>query len=399
MTTPQMHTYFRQYAQQMGLQNTRAILPEQIDILINTSITDTVNQLIRENIAVSNDRDLTDNSKLGQINALKPLYRVSEIECFNAKNNSTSITITLPRSSDMYNISLVNLSDETSVAVGLMYVSPDDTLEDINYRLGVNRTLADNAINKFGLTIEDITEDNYRAFNSTTVGSIVLTISTPVKLGVIGEQSGSSYEIGIIESNRTKSIFKFSSESVNTGIIKAESIVDNYLFLVDFSINYIKSEIGLSKANDISIVSTESDDEFISNYFPIRLIDDIYLADTLNDFILKPRLRTPVLVIYNNNYDLYIDKFTKGTNGYFLVNSLVPYKLRVSYIAKPAIVKFAEDIAGVTQDCDLPEYMHVDIVKHAVDLYRVSVTGALFAGKQQQEAQQRENARNYNGGN
>ena len=37
MTTPEMHVMFRQYAQQMGMQNTRAILPEQIDLLLNTS--------------------------------------------------------------------------------------------------------------------------------------------------------------------------------------------------------------------------------------------------------------------------------------------------------------------------------------------------------------------------
>mgnify|MGYP006955536998 CR=1 FL=1 len=29
-----MHVMFRQYAQQMGMQNVRAILPEQIDLLI-----------------------------------------------------------------------------------------------------------------------------------------------------------------------------------------------------------------------------------------------------------------------------------------------------------------------------------------------------------------------------
>ena len=35
MTIADMHINFRQYAQQMGMQNVRAILPEQIDILIN----------------------------------------------------------------------------------------------------------------------------------------------------------------------------------------------------------------------------------------------------------------------------------------------------------------------------------------------------------------------------
>ena len=80
MNISDMHVWFRQYAQQMGMQNVRAILPEQIDILINTSITDTVNQIIRENVGITNDRVITDNSKIGQINALKHLYKVKEIK-------------------------------------------------------------------------------------------------------------------------------------------------------------------------------------------------------------------------------------------------------------------------------------------------------------------------------
>ena len=40
MNIPDMHVWFRQYAQQMGLQNVRAILPDQIDLVINTSIID-----------------------------------------------------------------------------------------------------------------------------------------------------------------------------------------------------------------------------------------------------------------------------------------------------------------------------------------------------------------------
>ena len=74
MTIREMHVMFRQYAQQMGMQNVRAILPEQIDLLINNSISDVINQVITQNIGTTNDRVLTDNSKLNQINALRSLY-------------------------------------------------------------------------------------------------------------------------------------------------------------------------------------------------------------------------------------------------------------------------------------------------------------------------------------
>ena len=47
-----------------------------------------------------------------------------------------------------------------------------------------------------------------------------------------------------------------------------------------------------------------------------------------------------------------------------------------------------------SDNCDLPDYMHVDILKHAVDLYRVAIQGSLYANQQQQQAQQREVGRN-----
>ena len=85
-----MHVWFRQYAQQMGLQNVRAILPEQIDLVINTSITDIVNQIITQNIGATNDRIITDNSKIGQINALRSLYKVLLIDSRNFDKDDTS---------------------------------------------------------------------------------------------------------------------------------------------------------------------------------------------------------------------------------------------------------------------------------------------------------------------
>ena len=68
--------------------------------------------------------------------------------------------------------------------------------------------------------------------------------------------------------------------------------------------------------------------------------------------------------------------------------------LRMSYIGKPVKVKYGEDIGQENVDCDLPEYMHVDIVKHAVDLYRVALNGSMMAAKQQEQNASQENVRN-----
>ena len=273
MDIADMHINFRQYAQQMGMQNVRAILPEQIDILLNTSITDTVNQLIRENIGVTNDRTITDNSKIGQINALRTLYKVDEVD---------------------------------------------------------------------------------------------ITIGTNFTYDATRRLSGLIKHVGTNDANVSDSVF------------------GKPMFLVDISINY-----------------TNTTDNIITNWYPVRIIDDVYLADTLNDFILKNRWRSPIATVYKNfTIELYIDKFKAGDSPIIEVLgnksiNLTPKQLRISTVQYPAKVKFVEDISeGTSVNCDLPESMHEDIVKHAVDLYRVAVNGSLQASQEAEQAQQRENVRN-----
>lgn len=274
MKIPEMHVWFRQYAQQMGMQNVRAIYPEQIDILINTSISDIVNQLVRENVGIRNDRVITDNSKIGQINALRSLYKVKKILTGNTPKN-------LQPNSDYASVGLFSITD----------------------------------------FITDAEED-------------------------------------------------------------ARFAIDNLLYIVDLSIDYTRGEKNYTRL------------------FPIRIIEDAYLADTLNDFVLKPRLRTPVGVIYENKLDLYLGEDYAKANGQIDSGSsisITPHELRVSYIAAPKKVKYISDVTGSTSnnvDCDLPESMHVDILKHAVDLYNTSVNGGLYNAQRNDQNQQREAARN-----
>lgn len=266
MTIQEMHEMFRQYSQQMGMQNVRAILPEQIDLLINNSINDVINQIITQNIGITNDRVITDNSKLNQVNALRSLYKVWK----------GAITLPTPNT---------------------------------NYIASYN-------------------------------------------LPLLGFLPGGTYNSG----NTTK------------------DLAIQYIYIVDLSINYSK-------------------DNFTSNIFPIRIVDDMYLADVVNDFLLAPKLRSPVASIHDDNIELYIDKPDKGRTPYTFDGMSVK-ELRLSYIAKPAVVKFLDDLGGTSVDCNLPEYLHVDIVKHAVELYRTAVTGSIAVTQQAQEAQQRENLRN-----
>ena len=269
-----MHQMFRQYAQQMGMQNVRAILPEQIDLLINNSISDTVNQVITQNIGITNDRVISDASKLNQVNALKSLYKVW-------KGSIADVTI--------------KGNEKTS------YI--------ISFQLPLN--------------------------NFKTTGTYT------------------------------------DDENSSTAI--------SFLYVVDLSINYKKTD-------------------FVTNVFPVRIVDDQFVADVVNDFVLAPTMRSPVASIHDNLVELYIDKAdAKPENSQpFTFKGVSINELRFSYIAKPAVVRFAEDVDGTNVNCDLPEYMHVDIVKHAVELYQIAKSGSLAAAQQAQQNQQREQvANNY----
>ena len=271
MTISEMHVWFRQYAQQMGMQNVRAILPEQIDNLINTAIKDTIDEVINKSVGTTNDRVITDNAKLANINALRTLYRVKTYQ---------------PR---------------------------------------------------------------------------------------IPEQVG------------TEALHFVSSFDNSCLSIKSSDIVTDALYYVDFSIKYQKPII-----HGISTNTT------YTRLFPIRIIDDSYLADVLNDWVLSPRLRTPVMVIYKKEeesiddtmFDIYL-----GENGNIAQNLAID-SIRCSYIKTPKQVAYLSDVGGTNVDCDLPEQLQIPMLKHAVDLYRVSVNGSLYSNQQNAQQNQQEIARN-----
>lgn len=265
MTIAEMHVWFRQYAQQMGMQNVRAILPEQIDTLINTSIKDTIDEVVRMNVGTTNDRIITDNAKLASVNALRTLYKVKTIAA---------------------------------------------------------------------------------------TGNVTDYVNTP---------------------------YTFNSTDIEA--------TDTPLYYVDFAIRY---QVG-------------SGDDIITRWFPIRIVDDSYLADVLNDWVLAPRMRTPVMVIYkdvsndagveDSTFELYLGE--NDAEGISAVADQATLKnIRCSYIKKPNKVQYLTDIGGTNIDSDLPEQLQIPMLKHAVDLYRASISGNLFANQENAKEQQREAVRN-----
>lgn len=284
MNIADMHIMFRQLAQQMGMQNVRAILPEQIDLLLNTAIIDVVNEIIKRNIAGTNDRVITDNSKIGQINALSTLYKDAEVQIFK-----------------------------------------------------------------------------YDGDKGFTLNGGIKSIQTVMTTG-----------------------FEFDITCNHEPQVEKTAIPSDYMYICDFNINYYTSR-------------SDGNTRLKTDWFPVRIIDDIYVADALNDFILAPSFRSPIAHLVNRDeghikMKIYIDRKKNGQSS--IPNELKPSNLRISYIAKPVTVKYVEDVGSSNVNCNLPEYLHGDIVKRAVDLYHASISGSLLSAQAKERAQQQEAMRN-----
>lgn len=322
MNTTEMHVWFRQYAQQMGMQNVRAILPEQIDVLINTSIRDTIDEIINANVGTTNDRIITDNAKLANINALRTLYKVDTL--------------------DLYDVE----------------------------------------------TLEEYKKEPY-TFTSERVTNAMYFVDFSVRYATDDVDSSSYYlkykdyfNEPVSDRELTAEEIKLIQAGENTTFTEA-----NKQALISVYETYIKSWLKTNKKD-------------LSRWFPIRIIDDSYLADVLNDWILAPRLRTPVMVVYGLDDSILDSKFEVyfGDNDNkslkTILSSKRPVQIRCSYIKKPNQVRYLSDIGGTNIDSDLPEQLHIPMLKHAVDLYRASIQGATMSEQRNQQANQQELARN-----
>lgn len=322
MNTPEMHVWFRQYAQQMGMQNTRAILPEQIDVFINTSTSDTVDEIINANVGTTNDRIITDNAKLANINALRTLYKVDTLDLYDVET-------------------LKEYKNEP-------YTFTSERITNAMYFVDFSVRYATDDVDSSAYYLK------YKDYFNEPVSDRKLTAE----------------EIKLIQANE------------NTTFTEA-----NKQALISVYETYIKSWLKTNKKD-------------LSRWFPIRIIDDSYLADVLNDWILAPRLRTPVMVVYGLDNSVLDSKFEVyfGDNDNkslkTILSSKRPVQIRCSYIKKPNQVRYLSDIGGTNIDSDLPEQLHIPMLKHAVDLYRASIQGATMSEQRNQQANQQELARN-----
>ena len=320
MKIAEMHVWFRQYAQQMGMQNVRAILPEQIDTLINTATPDVIDEVVNRNVGTTNDRVITDNAKLASVNALRTLYKVKTLDITNSKKLSEYKLEPYTFNSDGIPNALY------FVDFSIRYTTNDlSTLQAAVDTARAALTAAEQAL-------ANLPQD-----------------ATPE------QRAAAEAEVAL------------ASEAYNNAVTALNEAI----------------ETGTH-----------------TRWFPIRIVDDAYLADIINDWVLAPRMRTPAMVVYakegsniESTFELYIGENEESGIAEIIKNYYIG-QIRCSYIKAPNKVRYVSDIGGQNVDSDLPEQLQIPMLKHAVDLYRASISGSLFAAQQNQQENGRELSRN-----
>ena len=78
MDIQEMHQYFRVYGQQVGMQNIRAILPEEIDAFLNVAINEKIREVLITN-TISAENAVNINAEIGNLNFFRTLVLIEKL--------------------------------------------------------------------------------------------------------------------------------------------------------------------------------------------------------------------------------------------------------------------------------------------------------------------------------
>lgn len=179
---------------------------------------------------------------------------------------------------------------------------------------------------------------------------------------IIQSNIGMSFDSKVVRDNTKLSPLNGLYTLYTTGVIEGTDISGKGNRFSPFNLNIDSSNVYLYTGFDC--VYSEID------VVRCRIIERESIYDVFDDVCSRPSKRHPVVTIEGNDTNLILNIYT-GTNQTFVK----PDKLIYSYIRKPATVKYDEDNPINNINCDLPEFLHNDIVMLAIEFYIKSLAG------------------------
>lgn len=101
--------------------------------------------------------------------------------------------------------------------------------------------------------------------------------------------------------------------------------------------------------------------------YDCRIVEAEHLAQTLNDYCNRAAKDSPICTISGDTNKISLEVYTGNSTSDTIS------KIQYLYIKNPAVVYYDENDINKCVNCDLPSYLHLDVVKRAVNVYLQSI--------------------------
>lgn len=101
--------------------------------------------------------------------------------------------------------------------------------------------------------------------------------------------------------------------------------------------------------------------------YDCRIVEAEHLAQTLNDYCNRAAKDSPICTVSGDTNKISLEVYTGNSTS----NTIS--KIQYLYIKNPAVVYYDENDINKCVNCDLPSYLHLDVVKRAVNVYLQSI--------------------------
>lgn len=101
--------------------------------------------------------------------------------------------------------------------------------------------------------------------------------------------------------------------------------------------------------------------------YDCRIVEAEHLAQTLNDYCNRAAKDSPICTVSGDTNKISLEVYTGNSTSDTIS------KIQYLYIKNPAVVYYDENDISKCVNCDLPSYLHLDVVKRAVNVYLQSI--------------------------